>query len=102
MRMIRRRPAGRSPSIATACRMAHLLHRVGGSCLFPTSCDFENGLVTRFLSARAKLKISSTWAQRGWKGNAASLKDLARHAGSLAAKSVTLAADRYFHLNEVV
>src|ERR1019366_7156669 len=80
----------------------HVLHRVGGSCLFPTSCDFENGLVTRFLSARAKLKISSTWAQRGWKGNAASLKDLARHAWSLAAKNVTLAADRYFHLNEVV
>src|ERR1019366_9100920 len=27
-------------------RKAHLLHRVGGSCLFPTSCDFENGLDT--------------------------------------------------------
>jgi PRC-barrel domain len=28
----------------------HLLHRVGGSCPFPTGCNFENGLVTRFFS----------------------------------------------------
>ena len=31
--------------------LAHLLHHVGGSCSFPTGCNFENGLVTRFLSA---------------------------------------------------
>jgi hypothetical protein len=30
---------------------AHLLHHVGGSCSFPAGCNFENGLVTRFLSA---------------------------------------------------
>src|SRR5450759_2073616 len=44
----------------------------------------------------------SAWAQRGWQGDTASLKDLARHAGSLATKNVTLAADRDFHLNEVI
>jgi hypothetical protein len=31
--------------------LTHLLHHVGGSHSFPTSCSFENGLVTRFLSA---------------------------------------------------
>jgi hypothetical protein len=31
--------------------LAHLLHHVGGSCSFPAGCNFENGLVTRFLSA---------------------------------------------------
>src|ERR1035437_348183 len=46
--------------------------------------------------------MSSAWAERGWQGDTACLKDLARHAGSLAAKNVTLAADRDFHLNEVV
>src|SRR5450759_2359444 len=30
---------------------AHLLHHAGGSGPFPTGCNFENGLVTRFLSA---------------------------------------------------
>src|ERR1017187_6314881 len=29
---------------------AHLLHHVGGSYSFPAGCNFENGLVTRFLS----------------------------------------------------
>ena len=32
-------------------RLAHLLHHVGGSRSFPSGCGFENGLVTRFLSA---------------------------------------------------
>jgi tRNA G18 (ribose-2'-O)-methylase SpoU len=31
--------------------LAHLLHHVGGSYSFPAGCNFENGLVTRFLSA---------------------------------------------------
>src|ERR1035441_3534109 len=31
--------------------LTHLLHHVGGSRSFPTGCSFENGLVTRFLSA---------------------------------------------------
>jgi Protein of unknown function DUF262 len=31
--------------------LTHLLHHVGGSCSFPAGCNFENGLVTRFLSA---------------------------------------------------
>src|ERR1035437_3561420 len=80
----------------------HLLHHVGGSRSFPTGCSFKNGLVTPFPSAGAELKMGSAWAQRGWQGDAASLKALARHAGSLAAKNVTFAADRDFHLNEVV
>src|ERR1035437_10495012 len=46
--------------------------------------------------------MGSAWAQRGWQGDAAGLKRLARHAGSLATKNVTLAADRDFHLNEVI
>src|SRR5664280_1494033 len=53
--------------------LTHLLHHVGGSCSFPAGCNFENGLVTRFLSARAGLEVSSAWAQRGWQGDAASL-----------------------------
>src|ERR1035437_8501278 len=36
---------------ARALAEAHLLHHVGGSCSFPAGCNFENGLVTRFLSA---------------------------------------------------
>src|ERR1039458_1284334 len=32
----------------------HLLRHVGGSRSFPTGCSFENGLVTRFLSARSE------------------------------------------------
>jgi UDP-N-acetylglucosamine 2-epimerase (non-hydrolysing) len=31
--------------------LTHLLHHVGGSRSFPAGCNFENGLVTRFLSA---------------------------------------------------
>jgi len=31
-------------------RHTHLLHHVGGSYSFPAGCNFENGLVTRFLS----------------------------------------------------
>src|ERR1035437_7013486 len=46
--------------------------------------------------------MSSAWAQRRWQGDAAGLKHLARHAGSLAAKNVTLAADRDLHLDEVI
>src|ERR1035441_5011901 len=46
--------------------------------------------------------MGSAWAQRRWQGDAAGLKRLARHAGSLATKNVTLAADRDFHLNEVI
>jgi hypothetical protein len=42
--------------------LTHLLHRVGGSCSFPVGCDFENGLVTRFLSTGAELKSGSAWA----------------------------------------
>src|SRR5664279_645679 len=95
-------PANRERSKPSRDRETHLLHHVGGSGPFPTGCNFENGLVTRFLSARAEVKIGSSWAQRGWQGDAASLKDLARHAGSLAAKNVTFAADRDFHLNEVI
>jgi hypothetical protein len=34
-----------SPELKT-----HLLHHVGGSYSFPAGCNFENGLVTRFLS----------------------------------------------------
>jgi hypothetical protein len=30
--------------------LTHLLHHVGGSGPFPIGCNFENGLVTRFLS----------------------------------------------------
>jgi hypothetical protein len=30
--------------------LTHLLHHVGGSCSFPAGCNFEIGLVTRFLS----------------------------------------------------
>ena len=45
--------------------------------------------------------MGSAWAQRGWQGDAAGLKYLARHAGGLAAKNVTLAADRDLHLNDV-
>ena len=30
--------------------LAHLLHHDCGSCPFPIACNFENGLVTRFLS----------------------------------------------------
>jgi hypothetical protein len=30
--------------------LTHLLHHVGGSCPFPAGYNFENGLVTRFLS----------------------------------------------------
>jgi hydrophobic/amphiphilic exporter-1 (mainly G- bacteria), HAE1 family len=30
--------------------MTHLLHHASGSCPFPRSCNFENGLVTRLLS----------------------------------------------------
>ena len=40
----------------------HLLHRVSGSYSFPAGCDFENGLVTRFLSTGAELKSGSAWA----------------------------------------
>jgi zinc protease len=32
-------------------RQTHLLHHAGGSGPFPIGCNFENGLVTRFLSA---------------------------------------------------
>src|ERR1035441_5890443 len=46
--------------------------------------------------------MGSAWAQRRWQGDAAGLKCLARHAGSPATKNVTLAADRDFHLNEVI
>src|SRR5665647_47546 len=46
--------------------------------------------------------MSSAWAQHGWKGDTACLKNLTRHSGSLAAKNVTLAADRDFHLDQVV
>src|ERR1019366_3386938 len=31
--------------------LTHLLHHAGGSGPFPIGCNFENGLVTRFLSA---------------------------------------------------
>src|ERR1035437_8696984 len=50
---------------------AHLLHHVGGSCSFPAGCNFENGLVTRFLSAGAELEVSSAGAWRRWQGDAA-------------------------------
>ena len=30
--------------------LTHLLHHVGGSYSFSAGCNFENGLVTRFLS----------------------------------------------------
>jgi hypothetical protein len=36
-----------------------LLHHVGGSYSFQEGCSFENGLVTRFLSACAELEIRS-------------------------------------------
>ena len=42
--------------------LTHLLHHVRGSYAFPRVCNFENGLVTRFLSACAHLEISSAWA----------------------------------------
>jgi hypothetical protein len=42
--------------------LAHLLHHDGASCPFPIGCNFENGLVTRFLSTRVELEISSAWA----------------------------------------
>jgi hypothetical protein len=35
---------------AIAQPQTHLLHHVGGSYSFPAGCNFENGLVTRFLS----------------------------------------------------
>ena len=38
---------------------AHLLHHADGSYSFPAGCSFEIGLVTRFLSACAELKIGS-------------------------------------------
>src|ERR1035437_8393110 len=53
--------AGIASASATSCRetwthspaypcQTHLLHHVGGSYSFPAGCNFENGLVTRFLS----------------------------------------------------
>jgi hypothetical protein len=38
----------------------HLLHHDFGSGPFSIGCNFENGLVTRFLSIRAELKMGST------------------------------------------
>jgi hypothetical protein len=38
---------------------AHLLHHVGGSCPFSMGCNFENGLVIRFLSTSAELEMGS-------------------------------------------
>src|ERR1035437_6346455 len=43
-------PAGRIGPTPSGCQ-AHLLHHAGGSGPFPIGCNFENGLVTRFLSA---------------------------------------------------
>jgi hypothetical protein len=44
--------AGTASSFGAALTsQAHLLHHVGGSRSFPTGCNFEIGLVTRFLSA---------------------------------------------------
>jgi hypothetical protein len=37
--------------------LTHLLHRDIGSYPFSVVCNFENGLVTRFLSTRAELKF---------------------------------------------
>jgi tetratricopeptide (TPR) repeat protein len=42
--------------------LTHLLHHAGGSVPFSIGYNFENGLVTRFLSTRADLEIDSTWA----------------------------------------
>jgi hypothetical protein len=39
------------PESAVLRALAHLLHHVHGSSPFPVGCNFENGLVTRFLSA---------------------------------------------------
>src|ERR1035437_4142301 len=58
-RSARAKPKGRSrlwwllshPWFSNRQRLTHLLHHVGGSCSFPAGCNFENGLVTRFLSA---------------------------------------------------
>ena len=63
---------------------------------------FKNGVVTRFLSIRAELKIGSACAWRGRQGDATGLEYFARHAGSLAAKDAALSADRDLHLNQVV
>ena len=48
------------------------------------------------------LKQALACAKRGCQGDATDLKDLARYAGSLAAKDEALSADRNFHLNKVV
>jgi dihydroorotate dehydrogenase len=40
----------RGPRSPLRVAEAHLLHHVGGSYSFPAGCNFENGLVTRFLS----------------------------------------------------
>ena len=39
-----------SGAVTALHHLAHLLHHVGGSYSFPAGCNFENGLVTRFLS----------------------------------------------------
>src|ERR1039457_1847640 len=44
------RDAYASESRTRRFNLTHLLHHVGGSCSFPAGCNFENGLVTRFLS----------------------------------------------------
>src|ERR1700721_1028934 len=85
-----------------AVRKAHLLHHVGGSSAFPIGCNFENGVVTRFLSTRAEPDASSAWAQHGWQGDSTGLKALARDSRSLAAKNEILVVDRNFHFTQVV
>jgi hypothetical protein len=40
----------------------HLLHHNFGSGSLSACCNFENGVVTRFLSIRAELKIGSACA----------------------------------------
>jgi|HubBroStandDraft_1064217.scaffolds.fasta_scaffold2379998_1 hypothetical protein len=64
--------------------------------------NFEDDLVTRFLCPCVELEEGSACAERGGQSNAASLKNLASHAGRLATKNVTLPMDREFHLKQVV
>src|ERR1035437_6094723 len=44
-------PASGPKDIVIENNLTHLLHHAGGSGPFPIGCNFENGLVTRFLSA---------------------------------------------------
>jgi hypothetical protein len=82
--------------------LTHFLHQSFGRDSLSARCGFQKWRSDTLSLHVRPIGDCLACAQRGWQGDATGLKDLARYAGSLAAKDVALSADRNFHLNKVV